>query len=151
MYNPEFDQLLTTAYRRIMKVEELMLRDLSSSALTISEMHMLESIGKQPQGGVNITDIAQDQEITLPSVTTAVQKLERKGYVIKEKSSVDARRVTVKLTEAGRRAEIAHRYFHRQMVKDISSQMTPGEREALLSGLRKLNAFLESRTNSERG
>ena len=143
-YNAEFNRLLVSTYKSIMKVEELMLRDLSNSDLSISEMHMLESISKHP-AGLHITDIAQEQGVTLPSVTTAIQKLERKGYVTKERNAFDARRVRVKLTEKGRRAEIAHRYFHRQMVQAITKGMDEAERAALLSGFGKLNGFLNQR------
>ncbi len=146
-YNATFDRLLTSTYRSVVRVEAAMLRSLSGSDLSISEMHMLESIGKDTHGST-ITDIAQDQGITLPSVTTAIQRLVKKGYVVKEKSARDARCVRVALTESGRRAEIAHRYFHRQMVKSVTQNMTAEEREVLLRGLRKLDAFLGARAEA---
>ncbi len=145
-FNATFDRLLTATYRSVVRVEAAMLRSLSGSDLSISEMHMLESIGKGPAGST-ITDIAQDQGITLPSVTTSVQRLHRKGYVIKEKSARDARCVRVQLTDKGRRAEIAHRFFHRQMVKSIMRDMPQDEREALMRGLQKLDAFLRERAD----
>ncbi len=141
-FTARFNQALVTTYRSILKVEEVMLRDLSGGNLTISEMHILESIGKSRGEGMHISDIAQEQGITLPSVTMAVKKLEKKGYVTKVKNASDARRVCVYLTEPGRRAEIAHRYFHRKMVKAITRPMTQEERELMLSGLDRLNAFL---------
>ena len=149
-YHAIFDELLTSTYRSVLKVEAQMLRSLSGSDLSISEMHMLESIAKDA-AGATITDIAQDQNITLPTVTTAIQKLERKGYVTKEKSATDARCVKVVLTQSGRRAEIAHRYFHRQMVKALMADMSDAEKELLLSGLRKLDGFLRQRADSNEG
>ena len=133
-----------------------MLRHLSNNSLTISEMHMLESIGKLGGDGT-ITDIAQDLEITPPSVTMAVKRLEKKGYITKDRSSVDGRRVRVRLTEAGRRAETAHRYFHRQMARSVAGIMDEGERAALIKGLSKLDSFLRwkaeeaTRGNEESG
>lgn len=145
-YNATFDRLLTSTYRSVLRVEAAMLRSLSGSDLSISEMHVLESIGKGP-GGSTITDIAQDQGITLPSVTTQVQRLVRKGYAVKDRSPRDARCVRVALTEKGRRAEVAHRYFHRQMVKAVTGGMPADERDALLRGLSKLDAFLRARAD----
>lgn len=146
-FSAEFNRQLVAAYRSVMKVEELMLRDLSGGDLTITEMHMLESVGCDG-GGMHITDIAQEQGITLPTVTISVQRLERKGYVTKQRNAFDARRVSVKLTEKGRKAEIAHRYFHRQMIHGLLSGMTQQEREAGLSALTKLNAFLADKIES---
>ena len=53
------NELFTTTYRSVLKVEEVMLRHLSNNSLTISEMHMLESVGKHG-GEAAFTDIAQD-------------------------------------------------------------------------------------------
>lgn len=136
------NEMLTTTYRSICKVEEVMLQHLSDKKLSLSEMHMLESIGKIG-AGVTVTDIAQDLDITPPSVTMMLKRLEKKGYIIKERSEDDARRVQIVLTREGRRAEIAHRYFHRKMVRAITKDLTQAECDAILSGLGKMNAFLQ--------
>lgn len=138
------NEMLTTTYRSICKVEEVMLRQLSDDRLSLSEMHMLESVGKQRGAGVTVTDIAQDLDITPPSVTAMVKRLEKKGYITKDKSAEDGRRVRIVLTQEGRRAEIAHRYFHRQMVRAITQDMNQAEKDAIMSGLYKMNAFLQS-------
>lgn len=139
----EFNELLTTAYRNIIKVEELMLRQFSNDQLSISELHMLESIAKQQKSGATVTDIAQDLDITLPSVTMMVKRLEKKGYLTKYRSEKDARRVQIMLTQDGRRAEISHRYFHRRMVRAITADLDNAECDAMISGLRKINGFLQ--------
>ena len=136
------NEMLTTTYRSICKVEEVMLQHLSDNKLSISEMHMLESIGKHGSA-VTATDIAQDLDITPPSVTAMLKKLEKKGFITKDRSGEDARRVQMVLTHEGRRAEIAHRYFHRKMVRAITKDMTQMERDAILSGLQKMNSFLQ--------
>jgi len=139
------NEMFVTTYRSLCKVEEVMLRRLSNDSLTISEMHMLESIGKNWADGCTITDIAQDLEITPPSVTMAVKRLEKKGYITKDRASDDGRRVKVLLTDQGRRAETAHRYFHRQLVRAVARYMNPAEKEALLSGLHKMNDFMRGK------
>ncbi|MBQ8507793.1 MAG: MarR family transcriptional regulator [Clostridia bacterium] len=136
------NEMLTTTYRSINKVEEVMLRHLSKDNLSLSEMHMLESIGKQGEAGATVTDIAADLDITLPSVTAMVKRLEKKGYITKEKSTEDARRVQIVLSQEGRRAEIAHRYFHRQMVRAITKDLSQQELDAIMSGLEKMNNFM---------
>ena len=44
-YLATLNELFTTTYRSVLKVEEVMLRHLSNDSLTLSEMHMLECIG----------------------------------------------------------------------------------------------------------
>ena len=136
------NEMLTTAYRSICKVEEQMLRKLSNNTLSMSEMHMLESIGNHGSEGAMVTEIAQNLEITPPSATAMIKRLEKKGYIRKDRSSEDARRVRVQLTREGFRAEIAHRYFHRKMVRAITEGLTVEERTAMYSGLEKLNAHI---------
>ena len=139
----ELNEMLTTAYRSICKVEEVMLRKLSNGDLSLHEMHMLECIGKHNGQNVTITDLAQDLDITPPSVTAMVKRLEHKGFITKSRSGEDARRVCILLTEQGRRAEVAHRLFHRKMVRAITKDLTDTEREAIASGLQRMNAFME--------
>ena len=134
--------LLTDVYRSIIKVEEVMLFRLSDGQLTLSEMHMLESIGKCGGQGITITDIAQDLEITPPSVTAMVKRLERKGFISKDRSDEDARRVHVLLTDKGRRAEIAYRYFQRNFVRDLTDALNIAEKEAIVTALEKIDAYI---------
>ena len=144
-YLTELNELMVSTYQSILKVEEVMLRNLSKSRLTITEMHMLECIGADKASGRMVTDIAQALEITPPSATVSIKRLEKKGYVTKDRCPEDARRVHVRLTEEGKRAEIAHRYFHRQMVRAITKTMDEHEQKILLDSVRKLHHFLHER------
>ena len=62
-YLATLNELFTTTYRSVLKVEEVMLRHLSNNSLTLSEIHMLECIGKRA-GDAAITDIAQELDVT---------------------------------------------------------------------------------------
>jgi DNA-binding MarR family transcriptional regulator len=146
-FGSELNELLVKTFRAISAIEEAMLKDMSAGQLTISEMHMIECVGRQSDTGASITDIAQEMGITLPSVTMAVQKLQKKGYVTKAKSAEDGRRVEITLTDAGRRADIAHRYFHRQMVKAVGRGIPEGEKDVLIHCLKNLNAFFQNRAD----
>ncbi|MFV0413144.1 MAG: MarR family winged helix-turn-helix transcriptional regulator [Oscillospiraceae bacterium] len=136
--------LLVKVYRSLEKLEEEMLRASKNIHLTINEIHMLEAIEESSkEGSATISDISAYLDISLPSVTLAVNKLVRKGYVTKEKCGEDGRVVRVKLTREGHRAEHAHRYFHRAMVRSITQDLSEEERAALLMGVAKLDGFLE--------
>lgn len=143
------NETLVDTFRTILKVEEHSLRNLGGIDLTISEMHFLEAVGRSDGQGRTISDIAQRLGITLSSVTIAVNKLAQKGYVEKVKGETDGRTVFVKLTKKGRRVDAVHQYFHENMVRNISSDFTDEDREILLTGLKRLNAFFKQKLPGE--
>lgn len=138
------NDLLVSTFNTILKLEEQTIQSMNGDKLSISELHMLESIHREPEKGRTITDIAQDLSITLPTVTVAINKLAQKGYVRKQKGREDGRTVHVLLTEEGRRAEVSHRYFHRQMAHAVTKDIPDAEREVLLQGLLNLRTFIQN-------
>lgn len=138
----KLNHMLVETYRQINEIEEKSINLDNRMNLTISEMHMLESVGKNKEG-CTISFIAKDQNITLPSVTVAINKLAKKGFVEKARSEKDARQVFVKLTKEGRKINAAHQYFHENMVRNILKEFDEDEKEVLIKGVEKLNNFLE--------
>lgn len=143
-FGKALNDLLVNTFNSILRLEEEMLHRISADKLSINEMHMLEAVHRQDGEGRSITDLARDLSITLPSVTASINKLARKGFVIKGRSEQDGRMVIVRLSEEGRRAEAVHRFFHRQMVNRSIEGLTPVQKDALLSGLHNLLAFFRS-------
>lgn len=143
-FDYELNKLLVDTYRSIIKVEETTIKNIKSMNLSINEMHLLESVGKK-EDALTISDIAQDLDITLPSVTIAINKLLKKGYVQKIKCQDDGRKVNVTLTKTGKKINSAHAYFHEQMIKNISKEFSKDEKEILLKSITKLNKFFISK------
>lgn len=140
----KMNELLVDTVHSILKVEENMLSQFQSN-LSISEMHLIEAIGKNKETGRTISDIANELSITSASVTVAINKLVKKGYVEKVRCNDDGRVVYAKLTRLGRRMDAAHRYFHEHMVRRISEGMTDIEKQALMRGVDKLNTFFKQK------
>ena len=144
-FSAQLNEMLVNTYRSVLAIEEAMLSSISGDSLTISEMHMIEAVGDAGPSGRMITDIAQALDISPPSVTMMVKRLEKKGFVVKARCEKDGRRIYVRLTELGRRADISHRYFHRQMVRAVGRSIPEEEKAALLHGLTALNQFFQNR------
>ena len=144
-FEAALNTLLMDTYHSIMKVEEQMLQSSGQLDLSIGELHMIEFIAKDRERGKTISAIAEHQNLTLPSVTVAVNKLVKKGFVEKERCQEDARVVRVKVTRMGRKADSVHRYFHRQMIRSITKELTEEDRASLLVGISKLNTFFEKK------
>ncbi|MBC3803166.1 winged helix DNA-binding protein [Acetobacterium fimetarium] len=140
-FSSQLNEVLVDTFSNVLKYEEDLLKSSANTDLSISEMHLIEDVGKNKNDGKTISDLAASQKITLPSVTIAINKLAKKGYVVKEKSSIDGRVVYVRLTDKGLRIDKIHQYFHMKMVKEITRQMTDDEKEVLIQGMEKLNRF----------
>ena len=141
----QLNDLIVDAYRSILKVEETILKRSDNIDLSINEMHMLEAVGKGKNKPKTISEIAEDLGIPLSSVTVAINKLVKKGYVEKLRGEEDARIVYVTLTKQGKKIDSVHRYFHESMVRSIISGMSEQEQQVLYQGILKLDLFLKKK------
>ncbi len=144
-FSSQLNGILVDTFNNILKFEEDLLKQSTNIDLSINEMHLIEHVGKNKNDGRTISDLAQSLNITLPSVTVAINKLVKKGYVKKEKSNTDGRVVYVRLTDKGLRIDKIHQYFHVKMVKEIAKEMTDEEKESLIHGMEKLNGFFRKK------
>lgn len=88
------------------------------------------------QGGDNrSTAIAAALGITAGTLTSAVNLLEKKGYLLRRRDERDKRVVHLLPTERGRAADARHRDFHRQMVAHVLDGLTDEEAECTLRAL----------------
>lgn len=142
-FEEQLNEVIVDTYRSILRVEENILKRSDQTDLSISEIHMLEAVGKGKDRRRTISELAEVLNITLPSVTVAINKLMKKGYVEKVRGEEDGRIVYVSLTRQGRRIDAAHRYFHESMVRSIIRDMTESEMQALYKGVMKLDTFLK--------
>lgn len=142
-FEEQLNEVIVDTYRSILRVEENILKRSDQTDLSISEIHMLEAVGKGKDRRRTISELAEVLNITLPSVTVAINKLMKKGYVEKIRGEEDGRIVYVSLTRQGRRIDSAHRYFHESMVRSIIRDMTESEMQALYKGVMKLDTFLK--------
>jgi DNA-binding MarR family transcriptional regulator len=145
----ELNDLLVDTFWTILKVEEKTLQTNTGGGLSLSELHVIESIGKSGDAGRTISEIADDLDITLPSVTVQINKLQQKGFVQKRKDDKDGRVIYAKLTEFGNKVNRVHAYFHRQMVISVGKGLSESEKEVLIQGIKKLKKFFDNKSESE--
>ncbi|MDD3244196.1 MAG: MarR family transcriptional regulator [Eubacteriales bacterium] len=147
-YGKQINEVMVSIYDSVQRVEQGMLNNTKLN-LSISEMNILEIIGKSREEGCSVSHIARGLKLTLPTITVAVKKLEEKGYVEKVRSAQDARRLSIVLTHRGKKADAVHRYFHEQAVHACLRGIEPQGRTAVLAAMRNLNDFLQ-KTYSEK-
>ncbi|HBT19224.1 MAG TPA: MarR family transcriptional regulator [Clostridiaceae bacterium] len=132
------NDLLVNLFHDILEIEEKALRD-HGSDLTITEIHTIDAIGdERPR---TMSEVARDLNITMGTLTTAADKLIKKGYVLRKRTEEDKRVVLVELTPKGREAKIMHDAFHQDMIKSITDTLTEEEESVLIESLKKLMGF----------
>ncbi|NLL00893.1 MAG: MarR family transcriptional regulator [Clostridiales bacterium] len=135
------NRILVEIYDDITHIEEYSIKSGAFKDLSITEIHTIEAVGLY--GSRTMSEIASKLDITMGTLTTAIDKLIKKGYVERSRSDIDRRIVNVSLTNRGKLAYRIHEKFHMDMVKEVMEDFNQDEEEILLSALRKLNKHLK--------
>ena len=95
-----------------------------------------------------MSEVAQDLGITVGTLTTAINRLIKKGYVERSRIEEDRRVVLVELTKKGKIAHRLHERFHSEMVRSMLDTLLDEEKEILISSLGKLNSYFKEKCES---
>lgn len=87
-----------------------------------------------------VNDLARHMGVTPATMSLALDRLERRGYVARLRDNPDRRRVHVRLTAAGVRMREATSVLDPPRVEELLSRLTGDEREAAVRGLALLAA-----------
>lgn len=137
----QINRVLVEVYNDIIHIEEDSIKKGAFSDLSITLIHTIEAVGLY--GSKTMSEIAAQLNITMGTLTIAVDKLIKKGYLERNRSDSDRRIVNVSLTRKGKLAYRIHDKFHLDMVQAIMLDFSPEEEEVLLSALDKLNRHLK--------
>lgn len=133
------NELLVRLFKDIMEIEGKSLITEEYSDLTYNDFHVIEAIGIQEPK--SMTNVAKLMKVTTGTLTKAMDGLNAKGYVERERSKQDKRVVWVSLTEKGRNAYYHHEKFHRKMITNIKDGLSEQEIPVLIYSLAKLVDF----------
>ncbi|MDQ8209233.1 MarR family transcriptional regulator [Coraliomargarita sp. SDUM461003] len=90
------------------------------------------------KGALPVNTIGEKVLLTSGSITTAVQRMEKKGYVRRERSEGDARVVLVHLTELGHEVIVDAFAAHAANLDTLFSEFSEKERTQFADLMRKL-------------
>ncbi len=140
------NDVLVYLFNEIWDLEERAIITDEYKDITNNDMHVLEAVGIS---GNNMTTIARRLNITLGSLTTAMNSLVKKHYVERSRSEKDRRVVYVSLTAKGRGAYNHHKEFHEKMTEAVLQHLTGQEVEVLAHALTNLSAFFRTYGRTE--
>src|ERR687895_1286098 len=82
-----------------------------------------------------LSDLAKHMGVTASTMSLAIDRLERGGYVVRERDASDRRRVRIRLIDAGVRVRRANSVLDPVLVADMLEQLPAGARREALEGL----------------
>lgn len=133
------NELLVSLFNHVLDTEAKAVITEEFKDITNNDMHIMEAIGiSEPR---NMSQIAKQLDVTVGTLTVNMNSLEKKGYILRERSTEDKRVVLVTLTEKGRKAFFHHRDFHKNMIRSAVKGLNEEEMNALISCLTKLNQY----------
>ena len=142
------NDVLVNLFNEIWKQEEEAIITEEFKDITNNDMHIIEAIGLS--GKSTMSMVAKKLGITAGSLTTAVNSLVNKKYVVRKRSEEDRRVVFIGLTEKGTRAYEHHKEYHRQMTKAVLGKLDEEEIPILLKTLNGLSEFFRGYQKNER-
>lgn len=140
---------LVDIFNDILKIEENAFKDSLFSDVSVTEVHTMEAIGMyEPK---SMSEVAKKLNITVGTLTVAVNNLVKKGYVERYRSDLDRRVVKIGLTKRGRLIYRVHDKFHSEMIHSCIDSLSESEAQLLVQSLGKLSAFLREKYLSKQG
>ena len=83
------NEMLVRLFNKIMDAEEKAVITEEYKDITNNDMHIIEAIGiEEPR---RMSDIAKRLNVTMGTLTTNMNSLEDKGYIVRERSTTDKR------------------------------------------------------------
>ncbi|MGX7328192.1 fatty acid biosynthesis transcriptional regulator FabT [Enterococcus bulliens] len=137
----QINDLLVEVFNDILVIEESELKKSQFNDLSITEMHTIEAVGMYKKK--TTTEVARELSVTVGTLTIAVNRLVKKGYVERIRSEDDRRVVKLGLTKKGKLLYRVHQHFHREMIRSVVKGMDKDEVSALLQALDSLHKFLQ--------
>jgi DNA-binding MarR family transcriptional regulator len=91
-----------------------------------------------------LTDLAAHMGVTPATMSLAIDRLERKGYVVRLRDAKDRRRVHVRLTTAGVRIKEASSVLDPERVQQLVARLSDADRKHAIEGLGLLASAAEA-------
>jgi DNA-binding MarR family transcriptional regulator len=137
-----YDQVLISL-RQIIRAIDLNSKRLErESGLTGPQLLVMQLIGSA--GEITAGVLAREVSLSQATVTSILDRLERKGLLVRERSADDKRKVMVSLTEEGGQAlEKAPTLMQESFIKDFN-RLEDWEQNLILSSLQRVAGMMNA-------
>lgn len=135
------NDILVHLFNEIWELEEKAVITEEYKDITNNDMHIIEAVGLGK--GNNMSAIAKKLKITVGSLTTSMNSLVNKKYVVRMRSEEDRRVVNIRLTKKGEKAYRHHENFHKKMTEAVVASLKEDEIPVLVKTLHSLYDFFD--------
>lgn len=144
--DPLGDEILK-ALRRILRRVALHSRQLlKETGLTLPQVLTLRALGEMSGGQTTQVELSRGLQLTQPTVTGIIDRLERAGLVKRERSLTDRRKIAVSLTDSGRdRLRSLPTPLQEEFIARLM-QLSTSERAALHQSLTRVVELMEAQS-----
>ena len=115
------------------------------SARQASILSHLDTVDPTP-----VSQLATHMGVTVSTMSIALDRLERQGYIARTRAESDARVRHIRLTAAGERLRAAQKVLDPRLVRAMLLRLSPVERRSALHGLELLGAAARAQAKSRR-
>lgn len=133
------NSILVKLFNDILNIEEKALITDTFKDISVTDMHIIEAVGiLEPR---TMSTISKALGVTMGTLTTGINGLVKKGYVVRNRSDKDRRIVYASLTEKGIAAYHHHMNFHKDMIHSIMQDLSEEEAAVLTKTFNRLEIF----------
>lgn len=140
-FEHEFYQLLSGVMDLIGRTEEEALEAGAFDNLSRSEMHTLTTIG--PYEEKSMGESASQIGVTTGTLTVQIERLVKKGYVIRQRKASDRRVVLLRLSKRGKIACRMRNKFNRLLLEHILEPLNHEEQKILFHSVKRVDEYLQ--------
>lgn len=128
----------------VMRVVRNKLREHGAQLLSVPQFRTLSFISRN--NGASLSEVANHIGLTLPSMSTLVDGLVTRNFVIRRTHEDDRRRMDLTLTEHGEATLRSARKETQEYLKQRFTGLSESERGTVLKGMRILRQVFSERT-----
>lgn len=114
---------------------------IANAGLCLTDFAALEAL--LHKGPLSISEIQDKVLLASGSMTAAIDRLEKRGLVVRKSTASDRRARIVQLTQEGKRVAAACFEKHASDLEDLMSVLSANEKQQLYASLKKLGLLAE--------
>lgn len=137
------NDVLEEYYKLFYKTEDMALKR-GIKSLTHTELHIIESVGKD---SLTMNELSEKIGITMGTATVAISKLSDKGFIDRVRSTTDRRKVFVSLTKKGFDALTYHNNYHKMIMASITEDIPDKELDKFVQTFEIILEALRNKTD----
>ncbi len=137
------DDVLIAIRRIIQRIDLHSKRLVKQFGLTGPQLIILREI--QQAGEITASDISKAISVSQATVTGILDRLEKRGYLVRKKSDRDRRRVLVKITSAGEHLLAAAPPLMQESFTTQFAKLQTWEQHMILSALHRLVTLMDAK------